>query len=118
MTDYLNIAKNIDKELIISREESLVYLLYPNPPRNGNLLFEEKGNTLIFWSNGYKEMCLRDILAIIEANTDCDILIPYIESKEEYDLLLYLGYCPVEFTIEDDDSFVKKYGSAIKKHDI
>ena len=114
MTDYMKIAKNIDKALI-SREDEFVYLLYPNPPKNGNILFEERGNTLIFWSNDYKEMCLSEIIAIIEANTDCDILVPYIESKEEYDLLLSLGYSPVEFTVEDNESLVKEYGSVIKK---
>ena len=115
MTDYIKIANNIDKALDVYREDSFVYLLYPNPPRNGNILFEERENTLIFWSNEYKEMGLNEIIAIIESNTDCDILVPYIESKEEYDLLLSLGYSPVEFTVKDDDSLVKEYGSVIKK---
>ena len=118
MTNYDKIAKNIDNKLMVSRDENFVYLLYPNPPQNGNLLFEERGNILVFWSNGYKEKSLSDIVAIIESNTDCDIIVPYIESKEEYDLLLSLGYCPVEFTVENDDSLVKEYGSVIKQHDL
>lgn len=115
MTDYIKIANNIDKVLDIYREENFVYLLYPDPSRNGNILFEERENTIIFWSNEYKDMALSEIIAIIESNTDCDVLIPYIESKEEYDLLLSLGYSPVEFVVEDDESLVKEYGSVIKK---
>ena len=45
MTDYIKIANNIDKALDVYREDNYVYLLYPNPPRNGNILFEERENT-------------------------------------------------------------------------
>ena len=43
----------------------------------GNILFEERENTLIFCSNEYKEMGLCEIIAIVESNIR-NFLIQYV----------------------------------------
>lgn len=115
MIDYNKIANEIDVKLIISKDDEFVYLLYPNPPQNGNILFEEREGVLILWSNEYKEKSLRCIISTIEKYTDVNIVVPYIDTKEEYEVLQSLGYETTDFKVEDDETYCKEFGSLIKR---
>jgi len=118
IVDYDRIASKIDPRLLIYREDDYIYLLYPNPPENGNILFQETENALIVWSNEYKAKSMLEVLSIITANADINVIFPFIESEEEYQAVIALGSVQIEFDAECCENLCRDYGSFLfKKRD-
>jgi len=111
--DYTKIIEEIDSLLTIYRENDFVYLLYPHPPKNGNILIQEKEDCIILWSNEYKTKPYKDVLAILCARVELDIIVPFIETEEEYRTVTSLGGSPIDFDAPDSENLCKDYGSLV-----
>lgn len=115
MVDYEKIVIEIDPELSVYREDDYVYLLYPNSPKNGNILFQETEQAFIVWSNEYKTKSMLEVLSIIVKHVDADIIFPFLETEEEYQAVIALGAVPTEFETEDCEDLCRDFGSFILK---
>lgn len=113
--NYEKISIEIDPKLLIYREDDYVYLLYPNPPENSNILFQETERALIVWSNEYKAKPMFEVFSIIAANVDVDIIFPFVETEEEYRAVIALGATPTEFEAECCEAICQDFGSFILK---
>lgn len=112
---YSKIAAQIDDRLIIHREEDFVYFLYPDPPRNGNILLQERDSALIVWSNEYKERSPYEVFRILHETVPVDLIFPFVESREEYLAVSELGGVPVEFDAADGEQHDPGLGSLLLK---
>lgn len=115
IVDYKKIAIEIDPELLIHREDDFVYLLYPNPPKNSNILFQETEQALIVWSNEYKTKSMLEVLSIIAMHVDVDIIFPFLETEEEHQAVIALGAVPIKFEAECCEDLCRDFGSFILK---
>lgn len=111
LIDYEKIAKLIDEKLEVYREDDFVYLLYPYPPENGNIQFQEIPNGLIVWSDDYKEKSIYEVYRIIVNNTDDNIIFPFVETNEEYEAVLKLNAKKIDFQTEGCEEYCQEYGS-------
>ena len=108
---YRKLANEIDSELILYREDDYVYLLYPNPPKNGNILIQELDSAIVIWSNDYKSKSVDEVFNILHKIIPMDLIFPYIETEEEFLSLNKLGAIPIIFELENCEEYSKKYGT-------
>ena len=111
--NYEKIAKLIDEKLEVYRDGDFVYLLYPNPPENGNIQFQEISDALIVWSNDYKDKTIYEVYKIIVANTNTNIIFPFVETREEFEAVLKLNTVKFDFQADGCEDYSKEYGSFI-----
>lgn len=112
---YEKIAKLIDEKLEVYRDGEFVYLVYSNPPVNGNIQFQETDTALIVWSNDYKEKTIYEVYKIIIDNTSINIIFPFVETKEEYEAVLKLNTKKIDFQADGCEDYSKEYGSFMFK---
>lgn len=112
---YEKIAMMIDPALTVSRDGDFVYLLYPNPPINRNILFQETENALIVWSNEYYDKPMYEVFSIIARLVDEDLIFPFVESEEEYRAVMALGAVPTDFDDIGCEDLCREYGSFLLK---
>ena len=120
--DYEKIVREIDSDLMIYRDDDFVSLLYPYPPKNSNIVFQELENALVVWSNGYLTKSMYEVFSIILRNVDVDIIFPFVESEEEYQAVIAVGAEPTEFDAECCEDLCRDYGSFLLRkeanHDV
>ena len=56
-----------------------------------------------------------EVLSIIAAHVDVDIIFPFLETKEEYHAVIALGAVPTEFDAECCEDLCRDFGSFILK---
>lgn len=113
--NYEKIAKLIDEKLEVYRNDDFVYLVYPNPPVNGNIQFQEIDNALIVWSNDYKDKTIYEVYKIIVDNTNTNIIFPFVETREEFEAVSRLNTEKFEFCADGCEDYSKEYGSFMLK---
>ena len=113
ITDYSQIAKKIDPLLSVYFEDDFVYFLYPMPPKNGNILLQETEHKIVLWSNEYKEKSFQEVLNLLYEAFNTDIIVPFIETEEEYNAVMSLGGTSIEFVAPDCEDLCRDYGSFI-----
>ena len=108
--DYNRISEEIDSSLAIHREDDFVYLLSSN---NGNILFQELDNKLVLWSNENKKKSKLEVYESIIAISPVDVVIPFVETEEEYLALLSLNAEPFDFQADGCEEYSREFGSFI-----
>lgn len=111
--DYNSIACRIDPLYIVHREDDFIYFLYPNPPMNGNILLQEKGGITVLWSIEYKEKPIKETMELLCDAIDEDVVVPFIETEEEYNAVISLGGVPIDFDEPCCEDLCRDYGSCI-----
>ena len=108
--DYLKIIEVIDSSLKEYREDDFVYLLSAG---NGNVLFQELEDKLILWSNENKKRTKLEVYEAIITASPVDVVVPFVETAEEYKALISLKAEPYDFQAEGCEEYSKEYGSFI-----
>ena len=113
--DYNRISEEIDSSLVVHREDDFVYLL---SYENGNVLFQELDDKLVLWSNENKKRSKLEIYKTVFVASPVDVVVPFVETEEEYLALLSLNAEPYDFQAEGCEEYSREFGSFILRKEL
>ena len=113
--DFEAIANAIDKDLSVHFEDEFVYFLYPDPTISGNILLQELEGNLVVWSDEYKLRSVKEVYDLIFNLTAVDLIFPFIETKEEYDVVMSYNASQIDFVAEGCEDYSREFGSFLVK---
>lgn len=77
----------------------------------GSMLFQEKEDCVVLWADDLIYEDKGKVYLEICKEFKTTIVFPFVESKEEMNLLLEIGAVKIEFEDEDADDYCKEFGS-------